>query len=156
LSRLSRVNFAAVGAHAQLFVLIKLVKQRRQVGDDALQKNFRAMNQVMAFAAVPFEGVFGAFGTWNFDDQADRAGGKTLRRMARVFRKQKDFSLFDGDFDGRFSGLLHHADENVALQLVEKFLGGIVVIIHALVWPADYRDDDIAVVPHLGIAHGRF
>src|SRR5271156_6387967 len=110
---------------------------------------------MMAFRAVPFKGVFRAFGTGNFDDQANRPGSKALRRMARMFREQKDFSLLDGNLDGRLSGLLHHADENVAFQLVEKFLSGIVVIIHALVGPADHRDDDIAVLPNLGVADGR-
>lgn len=72
-----------------------------------------------------------------------------------MFRKQKDFALFDWNFDGRLAGLFHHANEDIAFQLVEKFFGGIIVIIRALVWPADHGDDDIAIVPNLGIADGR-
>ena len=119
------------------------------------QKHFGAIHQVMTFPAVPFKAVFRAFGTRNFDDQANRAGSEALRRMTRVFRKQKDLAFLDGNFDGRFAGLFHHANENIAFQLVEKFLGGIVVIIQARIRAAYDGDDNVAVFPHLSIADGR-
>src|SRR5271156_5925599 len=74
--------------------------------------------------------------------------------MPGVFRQQKYFALFDGNFDGWPAGLLHHADKNVAFQLVEKFFGGIVVIVRALIRAAHDGDDDIAVFPNLGITDG--
>src|SRR5579863_7567756 len=114
------------------------------------------MHQVMALIAVPFKAVFHSLRTRNFNYQSDRSRRMALRRMTRMLWQQKNFALLDGNLDRRFARRFHHANKNIALQLVEKFLGGIVVIVHTLVGSADDRHDNLAIVPYLGVSHRRF
>jgi hypothetical protein len=153
--RLARMNFSTVRAGSQSFVLIESLEQRRQIRDDALQEHFGAMDQVVTLPAIPFKAVFGALGTRNFDYQTDGSRRVTLRRMAHVLWQQKDLALLDRYLQGRLSRLFHHANENIAFQLVEKFLGGIVVIIHALIGSTYDGHDNVAVVPNLRVANRR-
>ena len=51
------MNGAAMFTSAATLVAIELFKHGRQILDDTLQLYFRAMNQLMALRAVPFERV---------------------------------------------------------------------------------------------------
>ena len=61
-----------------------------------------------------------------------------------------------GTSSGGLPGVFHHAQRNVAFQLIEEFFGRIVVIVAALVRAADHGHHHFAVFPHLRIAHRRF
>jgi hypothetical protein len=51
------MNGAAMLTSTATLVAIELFKHRRQILDDTLQLDFRAINQLMAVRAVPLEGV---------------------------------------------------------------------------------------------------
>jgi hypothetical protein len=51
------MNGAAMLTSTARLVAIELFKHGRQILDDTLQLYFRAINQLMAVRAVPFEGV---------------------------------------------------------------------------------------------------
>jgi hypothetical protein len=150
------VNRAAVWADTQFFVAVKVLEKRRQVLNDAFQKNFGAINKMVALFAIPLEAVFLTISSWHFNDQADCSVRVALRRMTHMSWQQKDFALFDRDFDGRLSRGFHYANKNVALKLVEEFFGWIIVIIDALIGPSYDGDDHVAIVPNLRISDGRF
>ena len=76
--------------------------------------------------------------------------------MAQVPGKEEDFTFFYWNIDGRLAGFGHGAYDDVALELVEEFLGGIVVVVAALVGTADDGDHELAVFPDLRVADGRF
>jgi hypothetical protein len=50
---------------------------------------------------------------------------------------------------------VHDVEEGAALHLVEELLVRVVVEVGALVGAADDGDDEIRVLPHLRVAHGR-
>ena len=149
------MNRATVFALAQILVAVELLKQRRQVAHNALQFYFRAMQQLMTVLAIPFESIQRALGARHLHHHAD-AARLPLRRMPHVLRQQKDLALFDRNLERRLARSLHDAKKNVALQLVEKFFGRIVVIIAPLVGTSDHGHHHLAVLPHLRISHGRF
>src|SRR3984957_3129323 len=134
---------------------MEFLKKRRQILNDALQLHLRAMHQMMAFFAIPFEPVPLAVRARHFHHQANRSVSVPLRRMAHMFGQQKDLTFLDRNLDRGLARRFHDPDKNVSLELVEKFFSRIVVIVHALVGPADHRHDHVAIVPDLGVAHGR-
>src|ERR1700675_21462 len=114
------------------------------------------MNQVMAFLPGPLKTVFRVFRARNFNYQPDGAGRVALRRMAHVFREQENLAFFNWYLDWWLARLFHNANKNVPFELVEKFFGGIVVIIHSLVGSSDDSDNDVAIFPNLSVTDGRF
>src|SRR5215472_15211783 len=58
---LSGMNFSAVSALPQVRVAVEPLEHRRQVANDAFQVQLGSMNKVMAFGAIPFDTVHGAF-----------------------------------------------------------------------------------------------
>ena len=79
---------ATTFALAQILVAVELLKQRRQVTDDALQLNFRAMQQLMTILAIPFESIENAIRAWHFHYDADGVR-LALGGMPHVLRQQK-------------------------------------------------------------------
>jgi hypothetical protein len=80
---------------------------------------------------------------------------RTLRRVPHVRRQEDDLSGADSDVHGGLARLLHDAKHHVALYLVEELLGGVVVVVGALVRAADDHGDELAVFPDLAVSHGR-
>src|SRR5579863_5224923 len=113
------------------------------------------MYQLMTVLAVPFEAVQSALRARHFDDHADGSFLQSLRRMAHVLGQKKDFALFDWNFKRRLARSLHEPKKNIALQLIEKFFGRIVMIIAPIVGPAHNRDHHLAVFPNLRISYWR-
>src|SRR5579863_5039272 len=145
---------AAVLTLAQTLVAVELIKQRRKVAHNAFQFHFRAMHQLVAVRAVPFETVENALWTRHLHHHPD-AAGHALRRMPHMFGQQENLAFFDGNFKRRLSRFFHHANRNIALQLVEELFRGIVVIIASLVRSPHDRDHHLAVFPHLRITDRR-
>ena len=131
---------------------VERVVERRQVLHQMLHLDFDPMDQVAALEAVPVEGVE-LVRPRRFDDETDRAFLRPLRRMRRVRRQQEHFALADRhvvEF-AVVADLQHH----VALELVEELFHRIVVIVGALVRPADDLHGHLAVLEHLLVADRR-
>ena len=65
-------------------------------------------------------------------------------------RQQEHFAFADGHVVEL--ALIDDLEHHVALELVEEFLHGIVVIVGALVRPADHLHGHLAVLEHLLVA----
>jgi hypothetical protein len=76
---------AAVLALAQIFVVVELFKQGRQIADNAFQLHFRAIHKMMTALTVPFEPIQIAFWPRHFDYNAETSLLMPLRRVAHVF-----------------------------------------------------------------------
>src|ERR1700728_3300257 len=111
---------ATLPAGALFTARIELFEERRQIIDNAAQLHFHAMQQRVAFETEPFEPIDQPVGTLALDHHADAAGNRALRRMAEMRRQEEDLALADRDLAR--SALLHHAQDHVALELVEEFL----------------------------------
>src|ERR1019366_10660463 len=96
----ARVNRAAMLTLAPALVVIELLEQRRQILNNAFQLYFRAIDQLVAVRAVPFEGVQNALGAWHFHDHTD-GFSRPLRRMAQMLGQKEYFALFDRYFQRR-------------------------------------------------------
>src|SRR5579863_5752050 len=93
--RFAGMKRAAARAGALLLARVESLEQRRQVLNDAFELHFDAMNARMAVRAIPFEGVDHAFRSLAFDDEADAAGDRPLRRMPDMRRQQEDIAGLD-------------------------------------------------------------
>src|SRR5882672_5001051 len=144
---------AALCASAQLLARIEPLEERREVFYDALQLHLHAVQEVVALAAIPFESVFDTLGAGALDHQADASGFWPLRRMTQVRRHKEDRTFLQ--FESPGPSILHDIEKGVALHLVEEFFVGIVVVVGALVRPADDGDDEIRVLPNLSVADRR-
>ena len=87
------------------------------------------------------------------DHQAVGAGLRPLGRVAGVGRQQQDIALADRHV--LHAPVLDDAQGHVALELVEEFLQRVVVEIRALVRPGDDGDDEVRILPDLGVADRR-
>src|SRR5271163_2667716 len=134
---------------------MEFLEKRRQILNDALQLHFRAMHQMMAFFAIPFEPVLFSVRARHFHHQPDRSVGVPLRRMAHMLGQQENLAFLDRNLDRRLARRFHHANKNISLELVEKFLSRIIVIVHALIRAADHGHDHVAIVPDLRVSHRR-
>src|ERR1700722_16279265 len=110
---------AAVFTLTPLFAAIELLEDWREIFDDALQLNFRAINQTMAVGAIPFESVERSLGARHLDDYADGIGW-ALRRVAHMLGQEKNFSFFNWDFERRLAFRFNEAKRYVAFELIEK------------------------------------
>src|ERR1700723_3291215 len=110
----------------------------------------------MTLLAIPFKPIPCALRAWHLHYHSDAALLQLLGRMPHVLGQQKDLALSDRNLERRLAGSLHDAKKNVALQLVEKFFGWIVVIIAPLVGTSDHGHHHLAIFPHLRISHRRF
>ena len=88
------------------------------------------------------------------DHQADRARHRPLRRVADVGRAGGT-PRPRGSATSRGRAVLPDAQDHVARELVEELLARVVVEVGALVGSADDGDDEVAVVPDLGVADRR-
>ena len=131
---------AAVRAGAQRGVGIEPGIDRRQVIDDADQINLGPVHAGAARKAIPFHCVQGAFRAGRFDHQPDRAVLRALRRMAHMGGQKENVALADRHVIELAAGGVEQLQDHVALQLIEEFLDRIVVIIGALVRPANHGD----------------
>jgi hypothetical protein len=93
----------------------------------------------MAILAIPLKAVESALGARHFDHDSN-ASCHSLRRMTHVPGQKKNISLIDRNFNRRFARGLHQSKKDVSLQLVEEFLGRVVVIVAPLIGSAHYRD----------------
>src|ERR1700680_693879 len=146
---------ATVFALAQILVAVELLKQRRQIAHDTPQLYFCPVQQMMTDLAIPFKSIQRALGAWHLHHHSD-AACRPLWRMPHVFWQQKDLALVYRNLDRRLARSIHGANKNVALHLVEKLFGRIIVIIAALVGTSDHGHHHLAVLPHLRIAHRWF
>ena len=73
--------------------------------------------------------------------------------MADMRRQQQHIALLERHVPPL--SVLDDAERDVALDLVEKLFERIVVVVGALVGPADDRDHEIGILPDLGIADRR-
>src|SRR5262249_44191337 len=88
-----------------------------------------------ALEAEPFEAVDIALAPGTFDDEADRARDRPLRRMTRVRPNQEYIAFPDRNIVDL--SLLGYLENHVALELIEELLDRIVVEIDPLVRAAD-------------------
>ena len=144
---------AAVGAGAFGFVAVEFVEDDGEFFDDVFEVEFFFVEEVVAFFAIPLEGVGHTFGAFDFDDEADGVF-EALGRMRDAGREEVDFAFSDGDVSG--AAVVHDAQDHVAFELVEELGGFVVVIVFAFVGPAHDHNDKLAVGPHDLIADGRF
>ena len=79
----SRVNGAARLALARLLIGVERLVERRQVFHQVLDLHFDAVNQRLAFEAIPFERIE-LVRPRRFDHQADRAFLRPLRRVGHM------------------------------------------------------------------------
>src|SRR6266536_3732519 len=128
ISMFARMYRTAVFALAQALVAVEPFEERRQIAHNAVELHFRAMQQLMTILAVPLEPIHRALGARHFDNHADAAFLQSQGRMPHMLRQQKNLALFDRNLQGRLPWSFHDAKKNVALQLVEKLFGRIVVI----------------------------
>src|SRR4029077_1879182 len=129
------MNRATVFAFAQGFVVVELIKQRRQVAHYTLQFHLRPVQQLVAVRAIPFETVESSFGAWHLDDNADTSR-LSLRRVPRVFWQQEDVAFIDWKFQRGFARRFHHANKNISFQLIKEFFGRVVMVVLPLIWSA--------------------
>src|SRR6202051_934737 len=108
----------------------------------------------MALRAEPFERVERTFRARHFNHHPDRIC-RPLWRMPHMLGQKKNVAFFDRNFKRGFPRLLHDAQRNVPLQLIEEFLCWIVVMVATLVRAADYWDHHLAVFPYLSVTHRR-
>lgn len=106
-----------------------------------------------AVVAIPFEGVEMALRPLGLDHQAVGARLRPLGRMAGVGRQQQHVALADRHVPD--PAVLDDAQGHVALDLVEELLQRVVVEVRALVRPGDDGDDEVGVLPDLGVADRR-
>jgi len=66
--------------------------------------------------------------------------------MTQVRRHKENRAFLELESPGL--SILHDIEKSVAFHLVEEFLEGIVVVVGALVRPADDGDDEIRVLPN--------
>ena len=149
----SGVDPAAARARSRLVVVVEGGERLRQVVDEADQLELAAVHERSALGAVPLEAVGVALRAGSLDDQADRAGHRPLRRVAHVRRQQEHLPLADRDVARRT--VVPDAQDHVAAQLVEELVARVVVVVGALVRSADDGDDEVALVPDLGVADRR-
>src|SRR3981081_529929 len=83
------VNRPTVFALAQRFIVVELIKERRQVVDNALQFYLRAVQQLVAVRAIPFEAIESSLRAWHLDDNSNTSR-LPLRRAPHVFWQQQD------------------------------------------------------------------
>src|ERR1700733_58492 len=112
----ARMDRAAMLALAPALVRVKLLKQRWQVFHNALQPHFRAIDQLMATWAVPFERIQRALRTRHLNHHPDGIS-RPLWRMTHVFGQKKNLALFDRHFQRRLARRLHKPERNTALPL---------------------------------------
>src|SRR5262249_35093449 len=149
---LARVNGAAVLALARLFVGVEGLVERRQVLHQVLHFHLDAVDQRMAFEAIPFEGIE-LVGPRRLDHEADRAFLRSLRTVADMRRQQENLSFANGDVVE--IAVVHDLEQHIPFELVEELLHRIVVIIRALVRPADDLYGHLAVLGNPLVAHRR-
>ena len=77
--------------------LVEGVEQRREVGDDVADLHLDLVDHGVAFGAVPPEALQRALLTDPLDDEPDRPGLGTLRRMRQVARQHPHLALVDVD-----------------------------------------------------------
>ena len=149
---LAGMDGAALFAFARLLVGIERLVERRQVLHEVRDLHLDAMHQRAACEAIPFEGIE-CVGPCGLHHQADRAFLRPLRRVGHVRRKQEYLALADRHVVE--IAVVHDLEHHVALELVEEFLDRIVVIVRALVRPADDLHGHVAVLEHLLVADRR-
>src|SRR3977135_4434747 len=108
------MNPATVFAFAQGFVVVELIKQRRQVAHYTLQFHLRAVQQLVAVGAIPLETVKSSFGAWHLDDDADTSR-LSLRRVPRVFWQEEDVAFIGWNFQRWVGRGLQHANKKLSL-----------------------------------------
>src|SRR5581483_6069490 len=147
-----RMERPAARTTALRLVGIELLKERRQIGDDAVQLYFDAMEERVAARTIPFEAVDHPRRTLPLDHEPD-CPRRSLRRMAQMRRQQEDRSLANRQIARR--PFFENAEHHVALKLIEEFLERIVMKVGAVVGTAHHRDDEIALLPDLRVADRR-
>src|SRR6185437_2281304 len=148
-----RMNRAAASAGALIAAGVEFLEGRHQIAVDIAHLGLHAMKQRMARGAEPFESVDDALGTLALDDEADAAGLRPLRRVPHIRRQQEHFAGTDRDVAR--PALIHHPQHDIALDLIEEFLEGIVMEVGPGIGPADHEHDEIAVAPDFRIADRR-
>ena len=114
-----------------------------------MNSSYRSWPQLLA---VPLKAVELARAPLALDHEPHRVGA-ALRRMRHARRQQQDLAFADRHIDA--VPVLHGLEQNVALELVEEFLGRIDVIVGARVRAADHHDDEFAVTENALVADRR-
>ena len=86
---------AAAVARARTLVVVELLEDGWQVGDDVAHLQFELVDQRIAFPAVPLELLEDAIFPYPFDDKADRSFRRPLRGVRDVARQQPRLPLSD-------------------------------------------------------------
>src|SRR5262249_51498829 len=111
-----------------------------------------AVDQRVALETIPFEGIE-LVGPRCLDHEADRAGLRSLRAVADMRRQQENLSFANGNVIE--IAVVDDLEQHVAFELVEEFLHRIVMIVGALVRPADDLHGHLAVLEYFLVAHRR-
>ncbi len=94
-----------------------------------------------------------AIGTFGFDDQADAAGHRSLRRVPNVLRQEEHVAFADDDVVEL--AVIVYLQHHVAFELVEELLDRVIVIVGPLVRPADHKGHHVGILPDLLVADRR-
>src|SRR3984893_14911210 len=138
------MNPATVFAFAQGFVVVELIKQRRQVAHYTLQFHLCTVQQLVAVGSIPFETVKSSFRAWHLDDDAGPSR-LSLRRVPRVFWQEEDVAFIDWNFQRGFARRFHHANRNISLQLIKEFFRRVIMVISPLIWSTHNRHHHLSV-----------
>jgi len=150
----SRMHRAARGAAPLLRRrAVEAFIDARQVVDDALKLDFRAIHQVTAFRAVPLEGIDGAQRPGALDHRAQAVGLGTLGRVANMGGQEEDVALVQ--VDAFELAAVCHQQVCIAFELVKVFLERIVVEVRPLIGSADHGHDQVRVFPDLLVSDRR-
>src|SRR5262245_21975749 len=149
---LAGMDGAAGLALARFLVGIERLVERRQVLHQMLDFHLDAVNQCAALEAVPFEGVE-CVGPRRLDHQSDRAFLRPLRGMTDVRREEEDVALPYRDVVE--IAVVDDLEHHVALELIEELFHRIIVVVGALVRPADDLHGHVAGLEHLLVADRR-
>jgi 2-aminomuconate deaminase len=131
---------------------VKPFKNRRELSGDIRQLEKFFVQLLTAFFANPDESIEFTFGAFLFNHQPDRIG-RTARRMRRVGREQKNIAFGERNIGGL--AVLQNLENDVAFQLIEKFLAAVHMIISAAIRAANHHNDEIAVFPDALVANRR-
>ncbi len=144
---------SAIVAGSQIFVFVKAFENALKLGRDVCQFKIFFVEFFVAVFAEPHQTVFFAVAAFAFDDESDRVcAADGIMRNSR--REQENLAFADGNVDG-FAVFLDF-DENIAFELVEKFLAFVVMIILARIRSADDLHDKFRVFVNEFVPDGRF
>src|SRR6202451_3158811 len=109
----------------------------------------------MTIRTVPFKCVHRILRRARYFHHHAERTCSALRRMPHMLRQQENLPFTNRNFQRWFSRRLHNPQNDIALQLIEKFLRRIVMEIPPRIRPAHNGHHHLAIFPNLRVTHRR-